>query len=233
MATGDRADMLARLRAVLPGRWFPTSATGEASQTPVIDGALAGIAEAWAWVYDLIAYANLQTRIATATGVFLDMIGLDFLGTRIVRRSGQSDDAWRKRLQVEILRPRVTRASLASALFDLTGRAPVIFEPANATDTGGYGSRSMTVGTGLGYGLAGGYGSLALPFQAFVTAYRPHTGGVPSVAGYGVSVGGYGVGKIEYASLAMVRGAITDGDIQETVASTIPAGSIGWLRISP
>ena len=74
--TGDQADMAARLRAALPGRWF-----GDAA--PVLDGVLAGIGAIWAAVHTQLQAAISQTRIATATGPFLDMIALDFFGRRL------------------------------------------------------------------------------------------------------------------------------------------------------
>ena len=80
--TGDQQDMLARLRAVLPTRWFPDSA-------PVLDGLLSGLASGWSWAYQQLQYVKAQTRIATATDVWLDIIAHDFFGNRLVRRTGQ------------------------------------------------------------------------------------------------------------------------------------------------
>ena len=178
MAIGDQNDIAGRIRSALPARWFPLTAPGSASATPVLDGVLAGLGWVWAWLYSMITYANLQTRLATSTDVWLDLLALDFFGLRVQRLSPESDTQFRTRIKAEILRPRATRAAVAQALTDLTGRAPVIFEPARPADTGGY-----TIG-GVGYGVGGGYGDLHLPFQAFITAYRPHGGGVANVAGY-------------------------------------------------
>ena len=153
--------------------------------TPVLDAVLAGPAWVMAQSYSLLQYVKLQTRISTATDRFLDFISRDFFGTRLGRRVAENDTSFRARIKKEILRPRATRAALTLALVDLTAKAPAIFEPTNPYDAGGYGRSGMTVGTGLGYGLAGGYGSLQLPFQVFVGAYRPSTnGGIASVAGY-------------------------------------------------
>jgi hypothetical protein len=67
---------------------------------------------------------------------------------------------------------------MIQALTDLTGRAPAIFEPQRPADTGSWD------GPTLAYNTAGGYGSLLLPFQYFITAYRPTGVGVANVAGY-------------------------------------------------
>jgi len=223
--TGSPSDILARLKAVLPANWY-------ADTTPILDGLLAGLAAGWSGLYGLLQTVRLQTRIATATGGFLDMIAQDFFGGRLVRRIGQSDDALRGRITLELLRERGTRGSIAAVLTELTGHAPQIFEPARATDTGGYG-----VAGAMGYGVAGKWGSLMLPFQAFVTAYRPSSSGIAAVAGYGSTAGGsgaggWGVGTIEYADLAMVQGQVTDADIYQAVADVLPVATIAWTAIT-
>lgn len=221
---GDLEDFQNRLVAVLPTRWF-------ADQSPIRDAILAGLATGWSWSYGILQYVKAQTRIASASGVWLDVIARDFFGSEMQRWSGQDDDAFRLRIQRELFRERGTRAAVASVLQDLTGRAPMIFEPARPTDTGGYGSASATV-TGLGYNIAGGWGSLLLPFQCFVTAYRPMGSGIALVAGWNSSGGGYCVGAIEYANLSMVQGEVTDDDINAAITSVMPAASIAWTCIS-
>lgn len=230
---GDQNDIVGRIKAVLPARWFPLTEPGSTTTTPLLDGLLAGLGSAWSWLYSMVAYANLQARIATATDVWLDLTALDFFGLRVQRAVSESDPQFRARIEAEILRPRGTRAALIAALTALTGRAPTVFEPANTSDTGGWG-----VTGAMGYGVAGGYGDLHLPFQAFVTAFRPAGGGVADVAGYAnrstfnIGAGGYGVGAIEYASDSLVLGQITDAMIQSTVVNVMPEATIAWLRIS-
>jgi hypothetical protein len=226
VATGDTSDFVRRLRAALPNRWFPDDA-------PVLVGLLTGFAAIWSSLYDLLQYVVLNSRIATARGVFLDIVATDFFAGRITRKLSEPDGHFRTRILLEILRPRATRASVDQALFDLTGQHPLIFEPSLASDTGGY-----NVG-GVGYNVGGGYGSLQLPFQAFITAFRPAGGGISNVSGYGNievgiettgGLGGYGQGAIEWADMAMLQGAITDEDIYAVVAATMPAATIGWTR---
>lgn len=222
--TGDQQDILYRLKAVLPVRWFPDSA-------PVLDGMLNGLASGWSWLYGVLQYVKSQTRIATATDIWLDVIALDFFGGQFLRWSGQNDDAFRGRIQRELFRERGTRGAVSAALEDLTGRLPVIFEPARPTDTGAYGSLSGG-GGGLGYGVSGGWGSLDLPFQSFITAFRPTGSGIAVVAGWGDAGGGYGAGSIEYASLDMVEGQVTDSAIYAAIAGVLPIASIGWTNIT-
>ncbi len=80
--------------------------------------------------------------------------------------------------------------------------------------------------------MAGGWGNLGLPFQCFITAYRPAGIGIADVAGWGEPVGGYGQGAIEYASLEMVQGQVTDADIYAAVAEVLPVATIGWTSIT-
>jgi hypothetical protein len=220
MPTGSQGDIVARIKAVLPSGWFQ-------GDTPVLDGVLSGIAWALSFVFDLAAYARLQTRISTATDGFLDLISADFFGTGLPRKPQEADTAFRNRILAQLLLERATRRALIRVLQLLTGRTPLVFEPARPADTGGYSTNSC------GYGVAGGYGSLACPYQAFVTAFRPTGQGIPFVGGYGSSVGGYGTAsRLEYANPSLIQGAVTDADIYAAIDSVKPAGTIVWTQIS-
>jgi hypothetical protein len=210
---GSPSDVIARLKAVLPIGWFP-------DQTPVLDTVLAGLATAWSSLYALLAAVQTQSRIATATGQFLDGASADFFGNRLPRRNTELDDAFRVRIQQELVREHATRAAIISIVTDLTGKAPVIFEPARVSDTAGYGT------AGLGYGVAGAWGSLHLPFQVFVTAHRAQGVGIANVAGYGTP------GPLARASLSAAAGQVTDADIYAAIASVMPTGTRAWTRIT-
>jgi len=212
--------MVRRLKALLPNGWFGDTST-------VLDAVLNGIAWALAFVHGLISYAAMQTRIATATDGFLDLISFDFFGTSLPRRPQELDGPFRTRIQAELLLERATRAGLVKALLLLTGRAPKIFEPALPSDTGGYNTNSM------GYGLAGGYGSLQLRNQCFVIAYRAAGSGIPYIAGYGNPEGAYNTpSQSKYATLSEIVGAVTDADLYAAIDSEMPAGCTAWTRLS-
>lgn len=133
---GDQNDILARIKNVLPP-WFGTN-------TPNLDIAFSGAASAFASIYSLIQYAGLQTRIQTSTDKWLDLTARDFFGLGFQRRVNEPDAAYVARILKEILRSRVTRAALSNALLDLTGLAPIIFEPARVMDTGAFGTSPPT-----------------------------------------------------------------------------------------
>ncbi|AZG15421.1 hypothetical protein EHF44_16695 [Cupriavidus pauculus] len=190
-------------------------------------GILNGLAYVGAFIYSLISYTRLQTRIKTATDGWLDMIAADFFGNALLRAANQSDESFRARILINIFRERATRAGLIRILQDLTGRTPIVVEPTRPADTGSYG------GPLIGYGVAGAYGSMLMPFQAFVTAFRPTGSGIPLIAGYGVSTGGYSQpSRASYASLSMIQGSVTDADIYAAIDSVKPVATIVWARIS-
>ena len=227
MATGDQNDMAGRLAALLPVSWFQGS-------VPVLSVLLAGLGNGLALVYSLTAYARLQTRIGTASDGWLDLISADFFGATpgsspgqaLPRRTGELDSRYRARILAQLLRERATRNGMIGMLTVLTGRVPLVFEPERPADTGGWGG-------GCGYGVAGGWGSVLLPAQVFVTAFRPTGTGVPIVAGYGIPTGAYATaGQAEYAAMAMIQGAVTDADIYAAVDATKPAGTTAWTSIS-
>jgi hypothetical protein len=222
---GDPADIAHRIKSVLPAGWF-----GDTS--PVLDSILSGLSQTWAWIYDCLTYVKSQTRIRTASDHWLDLISVDYFHNDLPRHLSETDMHFRQRVLRELLRERGTRAALASALTDLTGRSPYIFEPSYCFDTGAYGSHSVSVASGLAYGVQGGWGSLALPFQCFVVAYRPIHLGIANVSGWNCPAGGYGSGTVEYADLALMEEQVSDQDICTAITRTLPIGVIAWTRIS-
>ncbi len=59
--TGEPDDMLARLKLVLPARWF-------GDVTPVLDAVLTGLASTWSNLYALLANVRLQAQRAIISG---------------------------------------------------------------------------------------------------------------------------------------------------------------------
>jgi hypothetical protein len=225
--TGDLADFVSRLRAVLPKRWF-------ADQAPNLTAILNSIATPWTCLYGLFTYAGLQTRIATATDSWLDLIALDFFGQGLPRQAGESDTSYRSRISQALLRGAATRSAISLCMKDLTGSAPGIFEPAKCSDTGAYAAATdgpLVAESGLAYGLAGGWGNLNMPLQFFVTVKRPPTPGVAMLAGYRTGAGGYDRGSIAYADLSLLPGQLTEQDIQTTLSDLLPVNATAWLQI--
>ncbi len=225
---GDVDDISGRIRAVLPSGWF-------ADLTPNLNAVLKCLATPWSWLYSLVQYVIQQTRIATADGGWLDLIAFDFSGDALRRHDGEVDSAYRGRIRWTLMQGAATRIAIVTNVQRLTGFVPVVFEPANCGDTGAYGgaaSGSFTSYAGLAYGMTGGWGNLGLPYQFFITAKRPVNQGVASLAGYGTSPGGYGVGMIAYVDLALLVGSVSDNDIAAFVSNIVPLNTTAWLRLN-
>ena len=165
---GDQSDQFNRIKALIPPNWFSDTAT-------YLDAIIWGFSCVNAFIYTLIAYAKLQTRIKTATDGWLDLIASDFFGTSIVRGQNQTDDSFRNQIVINLFRERGTRNSVSRVLIDITKQTPTIVEPMRMLDTGAYGAPIN------GYGMAGGYGSMILKYQATVTAHRPADGSTSDV----------------------------------------------------
>ncbi|WHQ73407.1 hypothetical protein [Pantoea sp. Lij88] len=219
MARGDQNDFYNRLHTLLPAGWF-------ADESPVLFGALAACAKSLAWCYTLYLYARSQTRMATATHGWLDLAAYDFFGSGLIRPAGMDDEPFRDQIRTNLLRERGTRQAIIDIIEALTGITPVVFEPLRPADTGAYG------GPSTGYGSAGGYGSLYLPYQAFVMVSRPKGEGIPWVAGYHIPSSGYSrASRGEYISKNMFTGGITDAHIYAAVAAFKMEGTLVWVRI--
>jgi len=87
---------------------------------------------------------------------------------------------------------------------------------------------------GMAYGMAGGYGSLGMAYQALVNAYLPTQAGIPLVAGYGVPTGAYNTAsRAEYSSIANAQESVALAAIYTAVDSVRPAGTVIWVGTSP
>lgn len=217
MSIGDQNDMFGRLKNLLPIGWFSDS-------NPIRDAALWGYAQVLAWGYTLYLYAKTQTRIKTASDGWLDMIGLDFFGNNLIRYSTQLDPSYRNRILINIFRERATRHGMDQVLFDLTGRHPLIIEPANPADCG-------CLGVSLYLGVAGPLGSTSCPYQAFVTAYRPAGNGAANWPG--IHTNWFGLGATSgLVPASQLFPQVSDADIVAAIEATKMYGSTVWYRIT-
>lgn len=209
--------MLGRLQNLLPTGWFGDT-------NPIRDALLTAYAQGLAWAYSLYIYAKAQTRIKTASDSWLDLIGLDFFGDGLIRYSSQTDDSYRNRILINIFRERATRPGMRQVLLDLTGREPVIVEPARPIDVG-------CLGQTMYLGASGQLGSVVKPYQAFVTVYRPVGSGAGNWPGIATSPFGLSVTSGMVPSTQLFP-AVSDADIVAAIEATKPYGSTIWYRIS-
>jgi hypothetical protein len=220
--------LLARIKLAMPAGWF-----GDAS--PVLDALLTAISQAWMVVVSGLQFIRRQSRIQTATDAWLDLAAVDYVGDSLIRGLGESDALFRGRLRCEMMRERGTRQALQQSLSDLTGIPPVIFEPANTRDAGGYGRGSQDAdfsGGGVGYGSAGGWGSLVLPYQVFVTVHRPSLSIRDSSFGWGLSQGAYNGPQIAYHSLGEFQSSFEQEDVNRAIMNVLPVAVTAWVRLA-
>jgi hypothetical protein len=212
MAKGDVNDIFSRLKAQFPPSWFKSS--------PNFDATLQGPAWALSTIYAQITYATLQTRIATATDGYLDLISNDFFGTTLPRLPNEQDGAFRARILANLFVKGPTRANMSAVLTLITGRVPDIFEPSNTTDSGGW-DGGFYWDTGVGKWGA------PMPYQSFVTAYRPITNALSrgELDSWRWSWDSYGA----WSETPLT--AVTDAAIIAAVESTRMTGTVVWMRI--
>lgn len=224
---GDIADIVQRMRTVLPRGWF-------ADNAPNLTAVLSCLATPAAWLYSCIQYATQQMRIASASEVWLDLIAWDFFGPDLRRANGESDSSLRSRILQALFAEAATRPAVHAALTQLTGCEPVIFEPTHAPDTGVYASwPELLAGAppALAYGVVGGWGSLRMPYQFMVTAKRASATGLMNLAGYGSPAGGYGMGTFAWTEAGAITGNVSDTMIQQAITRALAVNATAWLRI--
>lgn len=223
MATGDQNDLLGRLRSYMPPTWF-----GDWADAPIISALLNGIASALSTAYLLIMFFWAQTRLDTSSGGWVDIWASDFLGNSLPRKAGESDASYIARIKIAIFQKRATRPAMVSVLTQLTGSAPIIFEPARPLDSGCLGKNT---GVNSFCGVAR-MGSLACPFGALITVFRPQVSGGSAGAAYSNaprwSAMGAPLSHGYTGSLADEKTAASDDDIYAAINATRPiATNIG------
>ena len=215
---GDLNDLLQRITSLLPIGWYGDNA-------PVVTAIDTGAAADLADNYSQYAYAQLQTRIGTATDGWLDMIAGDFFGNNLPRKPGEADAVYRARILSTITMQKGTREGVIQAVQALLGVTPTIFEPANPADTGGY-------GIACGYGVAGGLGSTELPYTFFVRIPPLAQPAALPCNGYAGPLGGYGMGRGRYAAMTDFDNYINRAAICAAVNNVRAVDSIGWIGIA-
>lgn len=215
---GDADDVRQRLFRWLPSRWFP------AGSGTRIYALLSGFATAFAQVFQQIEYTRNQSRLATSTEGWLDLTSYDFFRGQLPRRQQETDDRFRLRIGQEVFRERNTRHAIDQAIIDLTGHPPILFEPWNTFDTGGWDTPAM------GWDEAGAWGDVDLMYQIFVNAFRPSGQGIPSAGGWDTPSLGWDAWG-EWTDDTMIIAAITDSMIYAAVSGVVPAGMIAWVGL--
>lgn len=223
MATGDQADIVNRQSSAFPAGWFQ-------GLTPIRDGILNGSAAIGAWLYSLWVYIKLQTRIATASDGWLDIISWDFFGPTMPRNTNETDAAFSRRLRFNILPIRATRQGMINVLTFMTGYAPQISEGFRPIDTGAW---SLLGGWSLLGSWGVPVGSAAAAYQAFITIImKPQ--GIPSRSAWGSGFGGYsrpgiGSGGLVWSALTDMPGYVSQSALFAAINAFKTFGTLIWV----
>jgi hypothetical protein len=217
MATGDFGSFIASVKAWLPRGWFP-------DVDPVAQSAVNAVAMVASNLWEQQAECGDQQRIATASGVFLDLAAEDFFGFRsFKRRANETNESYRARIQANLLRPLGTKQAMYDVLYDLTTYAPTVFEP--ATDGAIMDQTAFMDDPGARSG------SYTIPWQVFIDVRRPPTDIVldaPSAYDqFFMDGNGFSISNVLFES------EIEDDEITQAVLTTAPAGIKPWLQINP
>lgn len=219
MATGDSDDMHGRLRKLIPPGWF-------SEDSPLLDAALEQCAAGLSRCYALYEYAREQTRLLTASDSWIDLISYDFFGHQLRRWAGEKDDLYRRRVHKRLFRESVTRQAVIDVLTDLTGQVPDVFEPQRPLDTGGYNMPAN------GYGQAGKYGSVMLPYQAFIQVTMLPLDIHSSIAGYHCMPSGYSSKAWgAYMRAETVNRGLEEKSVFSAISSAKAEGTLIWVRL--
>lgn len=220
--TGDINDILNRLKAYTPRGWF-----GDWAEAPIVTALLTGIASVFNVIYLLILFFRAQTRLDSSNGGWVDLWASDFLGNTLPRKPNESDASYIARIKIAIFQQKATRPAMESVLTQLTGRTPIIFEPARPLDSG-----CMGAPLSPGYCGVARMGSIAAPFTCLITVFRPRVTGGSAGAAYCNAITRSAMNaspSLSYTgSLSQEISAATDEDIIAAILATKPiATNIG------
>ena len=225
MATGDAQNIFSRLKHYTVN-WFGT-------ESPLLDCIYDGFAASYSFIYYVIDYVKKQTRIKTETDANLDLIAKDFFGDWLKRYPKESDNSFRNRILMNLLREKATREGMRKILFLLTGIEPIIIEPWRGQDCGYY-----NVPSTLAYDTVGRYGSNLFAYQAFIIVFRKIVNGASNYGAYNQVYWGYNVVpppkmlvKNGYVSPTMWDSYVTDRDIYFAIKTTRMNSTRIWVMI--
>ncbi len=135
---------LSKLIALTPKNWYSDAALAFGG---VYYGFILIAALEYGLFGDNINFVQLQTRISTATGGFLDLVSQDFLGSSLPRLPGEPDSSFRTRILAAVLREKATRNGMIAALNAINAPIMTMTEPWFPMDCGGYAEMDSQTGT--------------------------------------------------------------------------------------
>ncbi len=116
----DSGDFSRRVAALFPQSWVSQQAL-VTNSSPLTNGVFGSFCQSTgvglSYVYNLLVYAKLQMRLATATDKNLDQASLDFFSFGgLPRAAGESDASFSNRIRQQLTLPQPTLAGIQSVV---------------------------------------------------------------------------------------------------------------------
>lgn len=226
MAKFDLNDWTRRAIALVPRIWFSDSARKAGGNFFAL---MAGFGEGAAFVYQQIQKLKANSRLLTTQDMdVLAAYSQDFFGNALPPLAGETVDQYRKRILARLFLPGGTREGLRRAIFNLTGKNPVLIEPWNPNDCGAY-----DIGP-WGYDVAGAWGDLNMPYQGLVRIQRPSSvasNGQPYAFAYDAGYAGYDSPLGNYPDLQPIQ-TVPDAMIYKAIEDAKLYGTTIWVQLT-
>jgi hypothetical protein len=252
----DSAGLLQRFKSLIPYGWFDDAAP---LRDVVFGGLSDGLAWNYnqimavkaqtrratsrGWMLDLYGWDFLGSRVLRRDGegdpAWSARIQKEIFRPRVTRQSisdALTDLTGRTPVILEPWNANDCGAydlgGIAYAGSDFVASAAAGYDLGGALDTGLTGYDLQIGATGNTSAGMGAWGSLEVPYQMFVTAFRPLGAGIQNASGTDVGSDGYDIGVFRYTDETEVTSPVSDDEIYAAVAATEPAGVIAWTAIS-
>ena len=160
----NQTTLAQRLTSLLPQSWFSSAAlttNAGVNNNGIVGSIMQGVGAVLALIYNQLQYAKLQSRLATASDVQVDLASIDFFAYGWPRYYGETDRAFATRIIQRLLWPQPTLIGIADAVNSwlyglqfLPKMPPLGADTYGATDTSGsldapYANRVQPPGIGL------------------------------------------------------------------------------------
>ncbi len=173
-----------------------------------------------------LQYSYDAVYLQTAIGAALDSAVADFYGTSLVRLPGETDQALSTKAQASLFQPVGTEQALRQALYNFTGRYPVIVNEWNLTQTGMWGTGFFDAPPGP-YGL---FFASGVPYQCFVQTVLPSIAALNGGPLYCWGAGFFFGSPTSY--WADLEGAANGlQQLYDVINSVKPEGVVVWVQI--
>ena len=258
MATGDSPDIQRRLRSLIPGGWFGSISPIRDAIVATVADALVGSyalliavknasrrATSTGWLLDLDAWGFFRAAFIRRPQESDDSFRARYKAELFRPRSTKAaiiqaltDLTGRVPLVFEQWNPADCGAYDSGTLSYAGNTATPVIVAGYDSPFAGY---DMGLGlqydlpaqpSGQAFGGTGFWASTDLPYQLFVTAFRPLTGGIPNASGFDVGQGGYDAGLgLQYVDMSQIQAKVSDAEIYACVARCQAAGVTAWTAI--